>query len=88
MAIVALEAFDFRAEYFFEAFIDLAGMFEGVAIDEQRRRPIQRSTGILVEIRKQRQAARNDRCLAVFIDPLVTGDFLEDFTRWYCYRRR
>ena len=50
LAIVALEAFDFRAEYLSEVFVDLAGVFEGIAVDEQRRRAILRSTGILVEI--------------------------------------
>ena len=38
LTIVALEALDFRAEYFLEAFVDLARVLKGIAINKQRRR--------------------------------------------------
>jgi hypothetical protein len=45
LAVVALEAFDLRGEYFLEAVVDLAGVFEGIAVDQQRGRALLRSTG-------------------------------------------
>jgi hypothetical protein len=80
-AVGALEALDLGRENLLEAFVDLAGVFEGVAVDEQRRRAGQRAAGVAVEIGEQRETAGNDGGLAAFIDAFVAGDFLEHFAR-------
>jgi hypothetical protein len=50
LPVFALETFDFRAEYLLETVVDLAGVFEGIAVDEQGGRTIQWPTGIRVKI--------------------------------------
>ena len=78
LPILPLEAFDFRREDFLEAFVDLARMLQCIAVDQQGRGAIERTAGVQVEVRKQRQTTRHDDGVAFFIGPLVTSDLLEN----------
>jgi hypothetical protein len=68
-------------EYLLEALVDLAGVFEGVAVDEQGRRAGEGATAVAVEVGEQRETTGNDGRLAALVHAFVTGDFLEHFAR-------
>jgi hypothetical protein len=55
LAVGALEAFDLGRENLLEALVDLAGVFEGVAVDQQASAGAARVAAVAVEVGEQRQ---------------------------------
>lgn len=79
--VFALEALDLGSEDFFEAVVHLAGMFEGIAVNQQGGWLGTGLAAVFVEIGEQRQQAGDNTLLAILVFHFVAGDVLEDFAR-------